>query len=772
MDKTNKFYWFYIIGFFLILALPLLFSPFLFHPAVWGKTIVFRIILSILIFLFIYQILFQKEKVSIILDKIRRKPMALAFWLLIALLGIYFLATLFSSDIRFSLWGSPHRASGFVNFAFYIIFAILAFLILSRKNWQKVWDFSILVGVLVSAVAIFQKLGLFSKVLIPFAGRPPSTISGPIFLALYLLLLSFITLSFAIKEKKRPKKLFYFSAILLFLYVILVTESRAVYFGLFVGSFYFLFLYSVNLVHSKRKRLFLLLKIFAGALLIAGAYGIYHINTYPLSTLPTHLQENKIVQRFSSVRLSIGLAIYDPRYSAWEVSLDAVKAKPILGYGPENFSIGFDKYYDPSLPYINKAWGSWWDRAHNFVFDISVSAGIPALIIYLSLIASLFWGLQKVKKKRPEQTLICHGIQATFLGYLTANFFSFDLFSTYLIFFLLVAYSLYLISLNQTSTDEENQHQLAPNKLQRYKKPIIFVLSIFLIWFIWFYNIKPLRINAKINHVQYSSNNKKCNKGLEEIDNVLSQKSFLDSYLRLKYIEFMKECAAFYPEKNLEYAKKGIELLKYSAEIRPKFTRNWILLGSFTNVLIEREKNPEERKKLIEEAESYFRKAQELSPKHQEIFIEWAKVYLTAEDYQKTKEKSQECLSLNEDIAICYWYLGLSEISLGEDKLAKEHLDLAAKKAYPVGSLISLNQLAVAYSIFENYEELAIVYQKIIELKPNEAELHASLAFVYRELKQYEKAIEEALIFLELKPEAKEEVELFLKTFEIIYFIK
>lgn len=247
---------------------------------------------------------------------------------------------------------------------------------------------------------------------------------------------------------------------------------------------------------------------------------------------------------------------------------------------------------------------------------------------------------------------------------------------------------------------------------------------------------------------------------MEKMEIILSQKSFIDSYLRLEYIDLMRDCAVFYPEKNYEYAKKGVELLKYSAEIRPKHTRTWIFLGEFINVLIEKEKNPEKRENLIKEAEYCFGKAQELSPRHQEIFVGWAKTYLVAEDYQKMKEKSEECINLNPNTSACYWYLGLSEIHLGQSELAEEHLALAQAP----DTLILLNQLVTAYASVENFEKMAIVYQKLIELNPKEPQYHASLAFVYRELGEYEKAKEEALIFLELKPEAREEVELFLKT--------
>ncbi|MGB2762423.1 MAG: O-antigen ligase family protein, partial [Minisyncoccales bacterium] len=351
----NKFYYLYLIGFFLILALPLLNLPPWFSPPDWGKTIVFRIILSLMIFLFIWQILSQKanNNLSVIIQNVLHKKSKVfwGFWLLIALLWVYFLATLFSQDPAFSFWGSPYRSGGFLNFAFYIIFAILAFLILRKSNWQKIWDFSIVIGIFVSVVAIFQQFGLFSKTIIPYEGRMPSTIGGPIFLGLYLLLLLFPALFFGIKEKYLGKKFFYLFSLLLFLYIILITGSRAVYVGLLIGILYFIFFYPKKLISPPHQKFWCggLLKIFAGVLLFSTIYGIYCVNTAP-EKIPQSIQENRIFQAISP-RLSIDLAIQDPRFSGWQVSFEAIKEKPILGYGPENFSIGFDKYYDPSLPY-------------------------------------------------------------------------------------------------------------------------------------------------------------------------------------------------------------------------------------------------------------------------------------------------------------------------------------------------------------------------------------------------------------------------------------
>ncbi|XOB41504.1 MAG: O-antigen ligase family protein [Candidatus Nealsonbacteria bacterium] len=761
----NRFRWFYLIGFFLILSLPLLNLPPWFTPIGWGKTIVFRIILSILVFLFLGQILYKKVDIFNIKNKI--KSVSLAFWLLVALFGIYLLATIFSLDPHFSLWGNPYRSGGFVNFSFYIIFAVLSFLVLRKLDWQKIWNFAILIGIFVSIFAVFQWQGLFKDILITYEGRPFSTFGNPIMLAIYLLLLSFLTLSFGIQKKNFKRKIFYFSSFLLFLFIIIfLAKTRAVYIGLVVGFLWFLFFYP--------KRL-LLVKVFTGILLILGICGIYYINTQ--SQLPQVIQENKLIRGTIS-RLSIKTALGDPRISSWKVSWEALKARPVLGYGPENFMIAFDKYYDTSLLLRGV---EWWDRAHNFIFDIPIAAGIPALIIYLSLFGTLFWQLQKVKRKRPETAVICHGIQATFVGYLIANLSSFDTFSSYLISFLLISYSLHLISnanlrMEVDSLNNNKKIEKAViNRLYKYKKTIIFVLLICLIWFIWSFNLKPFQINKDLNLAIYFSKNEKCEKSLKIIENISSSHSIIDNYLRLKCAGIIQTCTDEKSKSAEEFAKKAIQLLKKNIEIHPYYTRNWLLLAEYTNVLMEKKLElndniiTEEIEKLKNEANYYFEKAHLLSPKHQEIFTEWSKTNLITGEYQKAKEKAQQCINLNPNSGECYWLMALIQAYLENSEEFNYFIALAQEKDYNTESKEALSQLLNMYMRIKNYQGLAETYPRLISItsdKTKKAQLYASLAVIYKELGDKGKAREVALKALELDPKAKPVVDEFLRSLE------
>jgi len=363
---------------------------------------------------------------------------------------------------------------------------------------------------------------------------------------------------------------------------------------------------------------------------------------------------------------------------------------------------------------------------------------------------------------------------------LVANFFSFDTFSTYLISFLLIGYSLHLISSNtaesktdnnaegtlKSATPKENKFPTGQARIYadifKWRGVILFLLFICLVWFIWAFNIKPFQINKEINLALYESKAGYCERALNRMEKILLTKTFLNAYLKLKYIDIIDKCVEEKPEMILPLAQKATEILKENIKIRPYYTRNWLLLGSYTNILIEKgEEN------LKEEVNYYFERAYQLSPKRQETFIEWIKTDLLTGEYQKAKTKAQKCIDLNGKIGDCWWLKGLSEIYLDEQEQAQKDINSASQKGYSINSKASLLQLAKAYGDTKNYQELVKIYQKIIDIEPSNAQYHASLAFCYKELGDLEKAKKEALKVLELRPEAREEVEEFLKTLEI-----
>ncbi len=752
----------FLWGSFIILVLPLLNLPPLFSPPDWGKTMIFRIVFSVLLFLFIW------NSKRIPFPSLKKKE-SLALVLLIALAGIFFLATLFSFDRNFSLWGTPSRSGGFINFALIIFFAIGAFLIFKSKDWRKAWDIAIFAGgVPVALLAVFQWEGWFSNLITPEAGRPMSTLGNDIQLGIYLILLLFLTFAFALQTKNAIKKIAYFLAFVLFLFVIMLTQSRGAYLGIFAGFSFFVLLYPF-----KKLSYSLLTKFSFFALLLIPFLFVYYVNTH--SELPKFIQQNATLNGISQ-RLNLEQFVAEePRFSTWRVGLHAIASRPLLGYGPENFEVAFDRYYDPTYPNIEyrpQSNNSWWDRAHNFFVDNASQAGIFAVLAYLSIFFVLIFQLQKLKKAGPAMEssisqLTVHGLQATFVAYLASVFFGFDTFSTYLLSFFAIAYALSLLK------KEESWGTLRLKLPWQGEKIALGLLAVGLLWFNWQFNIRPLQVNSEVNLGLYFAQMPKprCDLAVVHMENALANgNTFLNAYASARYFDALRACQPqSAQEDQLAIAEKDYSLMKTAATLWPYHTRNWIFLAQITAILAEQKTaakqiTPEQNAQLLKEADSYFERAMTLSPKHQETYIEWIKTYIASGDWQKAIEKANACIAINPRTNDCWWLKALTETYMNDLTQSQKDLNSAYQHGLTKDNTDVLSKFANAYAITKNYAKLLQTYETLVQLDPNNTQFHSSLAATYKELGQLQKARAEALKVLQLDPSTKDSVNAFLQS--------
>ena len=742
MNNSNKLY---LTGFFIILFLPLLAKSPWFFPPEWGKAMAFRVVFSLISLLFVWQLISDKLFFNQIKEKYNSNKKAI--WLIISIALLAIISTFFSQDILFSLFTSPHRSGGLINFLFCILLSIVLFYTIKGNDWNKLWMFSFIIGDFVVLFAVVQYFDLLPNLFIAYEGRPPSTLSNPILLAIYLLLLIFPLISFLIKEKTKIR-FFYLISLLLLLFGVFISGSRATYLGLAIAGFYFVILFPKKLKKTK---------IAASSLLIIATLGIAYISFTP--KLPSFIENNERLSyladrvSFNSIFEALG----QTRFSAWKTFYGAVLEKPVFGWGAENQAIAFDKHYDPSLNYLVKIGQDWWDRSHNIFLDLSVSYGIPFLILYLFFFVYIFIKLQKSKSINPNNRIQAHALQSAFIGYFIALFFGFDSVTTYLTLFFLIGYALYLTQDNQeenSTNDDKNYYSLF-----RKRKVIIVVLLIAVIFFLWQYALKPIYINGQINIAEKSS----CDKRMKIMDGLLESKSFLDSYIRLHYAEDVKICASS-SGKKLDYINKAIKALEEESKIQPKYTRTWLLLAQFNNTLIAMEQDSKKQSELEAKSLSYINEAKKLSPLRQENYSTEAQTYFAESDFKSMKKISEDCLKIDEKAGGCYWYLGLSEIMMKDEKEGDKNIENAKKFGFDYDNISSLTQLALAYTQNKNLTELFPIYNRLLELDPQNIDFRARFAFLYRESGDYVNARKQASKLLGINPEIDKEIEDFLRT--------
>jgi tetratricopeptide (TPR) repeat protein len=555
---------------------------------------------------------------------------------------------------------------------------------------------------------------------------------------------------------------------------------------MFIGALFFVFFFPSGKINNK-KTIFLI-KVLTIALLFLAVIGIFWLKGQP--QIIKILEENKLFVSFFQ-RLWPNISnfsinnIISSRGAGWKVAFQALIERPIFGYGPENFSIGFDRYYDPALPGLLKMFidtgTGWWDRAHNFLLDLGVTAGAPALLVFIFLFIVLFWKLQKIKNS-PEKSLsssvIYHSIQATFIAYFTANFFSFDDFSTYLILFLIIGYCFYLLFEPDKYKDAQvyNSNKDKPYFQNKFSDYIVLSVLFFIVaWFIWTYNINPMIINRNVNIAEYYKNNIKGKEGCIAALNLIGQASLkhsiADYHLDLQYVDIINSCLSELPEAKKDLLRKEIEILEESLKIRPYYTRAYILLATSSEILAGEDIPEEEKNQLIENSFYYTKKAEQLAPKHQEVYVIWSKAFLLKEQNEEANEKADYCIKLNPDSADCWWAKTVVLANLGDIEETIKSMKIAKEKGVEVDIKNKISQLikvfgakAKATGDLRYYKGLVVAYQELINFEPDNFQNHASLAFVYKTLGEYKKAREEALIVLEMSPQSKQAVEEFLRS--------
>jgi hypothetical protein len=227
--------------------------------------------------------------------------------------------------------------------------------------------------------------------------------------------------------------------------------------GAFVGLFAAVFFAALYLLFSNRR-----LRLWAGGflLVIVLSYGILYHYRQAL------IDRNVFGARFLEIGLSADSL--QTRLWTWGSAVRGFKERPILGWGPENFTVVFDKYFDPRHFNPNQSTETWFDRAHSLYFDALAETGIVGLTGFLSVFVVFFTYFFKYQsflfsnknsaigqsishKHVLRRSVLGAAFFALPLGYLVQGLALFDVLPIYLNLFLFLGFSSFLFLSVQSS---------------------------------------------------------------------------------------------------------------------------------------------------------------------------------------------------------------------------------------------------------------------------------------------------------------------------------
>jgi len=160
------------------------------------------------------------------------------------------------------------------------------------------------------------------------------------------------------------------------------------------------------------------------------------------------------------------------RFLLWDIAQKSINDRPFFGYGPENFSIAFQNYFNPKIFLHENGNEGWSDRSHNVYYDTGVSGGYGAILLYglffMSLIYALYY-LRKSEVLNHKQIAILAGL---IVGYMFQNLLVFDSLLSIMVLFALAG-----IIFTTYSNKNNERYELKQTNLI-YNNTIIVVLSI------------------------------------------------------------------------------------------------------------------------------------------------------------------------------------------------------------------------------------------------------------------------------------------------------
>lgn len=601
---------------YLILFTPLIVNSNFFFPFIAPKNLYFMA-LSQIIFFFWLALIFVNSKY-------KPKFNLLLLGLLIYLFSFTF-SSIFGVNPSYSFWSKYERMSGLLIQLHLFGFFLALSSTFNEEDFKKFFAFSIILAIWAGIYAVYK---VDNQTM-----RGGGYLGNESFLGTYLLFNCFFAIYLFFKSTDNLKKVFFACFLLLLILLLLAgvslknlsfseaifailfkTGARAAKISLY-GGLIFLFLFW--LVFSKRK----VLKILGISILLPSviliSFALYSIMFLPHSYFRQLLEKE--------------VGSFGGRFFVWGIAKKGFFEKPIFGWGPENFEYAFYKYYNPCFGTEPCGYDTWYDRAHNIVFDTLVTTGFLGLISYFLLFFAIFILLWKNFAKDKINFWPFGIFVSLFIAYFIQNLTVFDMISSSLMLFLSFAF---IASFERKEDEEEEKRNPSPGFV--FLAIILFFLSF--LYFIFFPFLSNTALISAIKKEPFSKERIALYKKATSLSSLgkfqIRQKFAQEAQMSIENLfSRQKDSSQFIPLGAKEELEISIKDLQDNIRQCSQDYRSYLMLGQLLTYFSIFDKT-----KIIE-AEKILQKAIELSPKNQ-------KGYLVLAQNVFYQGKTEEALSL------------------------------------------------------------------------------------------------------------------------------
>ncbi len=685
-----------LVGLFLVPFLTLYVANDYFFPFITGKNFAFRIIVEVVLSLWVVLAFYDAQY----------RPRF--SWILAsfgALIAVMFVANLNAVHQSTAFWSNFERMDGYVTLIHvFLYFVVLGSMLRTPLMWSYFLHTSVVVAGFVALKGLSQLTGE--------AVRVDSTLGNAAYMAVYMLFHVFILAYLFAQTKVTPYRIIYALLIVLFVYVLILTGTRGTSIGLVVGALVSVGYIALFATRAKQVRKYALGAL-AAVVLLVGAFIAARDTAF--------IQNTPALVRIASIDLGSDLSI---RSIIWGMAVEGVKEKPLFGWGQGNFNYAFNEQYDPRL----YAQEQWFDRTHNIVLDWLIAGGIVGFLAYVSIFAAILYYLfiLPIRNNDERFSVIERGILLGLIaGYVTHNLVVFDNIVSYMFFAVILG----LIH-SRVGTDMPKLMKMRiPEAITtQVVLPVALIVMVAVVYVVNVPNIQA----AKDIIVAFQSRDIKDR--LANFETALSRGSFSRQEIVEQFAQQAMGLASsndttIPAEIKDTFKARAEEELLALAESKPGDARLHVFLASYYRATSD-----------IEKAKEQIALARKFSPRKQAIILQQGAIELSLGNNEGARDFFKEAYELdtrNEE-AKEYYIASLfyTRDVVGAKAMIAESSDEFKKR-------LALSDFVVsAVNTAGEMDYMAELYEVRVVNDTSNAQNWASLAFLYYQIKEQNKAID------------------------------
>ncbi|MFA6270192.1 MAG: O-antigen ligase family protein [Candidatus Paceibacterota bacterium] len=724
---NNQIKYFILAGLFIIPFVVLVVSSSLFFPFITGKAFVFRTLV---------EVVFAGFLILAMRDKSYRPKFSWILGSLVTFLVVMGVADFFGQNSFKAFWSNYERMEGYIT----LLHLGAYFLVLgSVLKTEQLWNRLLATSLGVSAImAVYSFLQLAGKITINQGGvRVDGTLGNAGYLGIYMVFHIFFAALLFVRFRQNWQKILLGVVALMDLVVLYFTATRGAILGL-VGGALITFGYLLFKSHKGEK----IRKIALGGVLAL----VVFVGLFVAFKNTAFVQKSPVLGRFAS--LSISEIETQGRYFVWPMAIKGFVEKPILGWGQEGFNFVFNKYYDPKM--YNQE--PWFDRAHSTPLDWLIAGGALGLLSYLSIIFALLYYIFKIKSdsfKKEEKAIVLGLISAYFFN----NLFVFDQISSYILFFILLAY-VHSHSTGEASPRFDKFGAKLANIFESEKwrpmlEALVIILTVVVLYFVIY---APWQQNKDLLEVLQLNNQSKIG-ALEVYNKPLSGygMGFSESLEHISQTAINIAANTSVPVEFKQNLFNNIDkAFGKQLSVAPNDTRYRLFYGLFLS-----------RFGLYSKAIEQLQTAQKLSPKKQQIYFELVNNFLADGKIAQAVQSAKTAFELEpsyEEARIVY---GLTLLASGDKTLSDEIL-----KSVPESKIIFDDRYLSVLLSLKRFSEIIDVAQKRFVLDPTNLQHKITLTAAYLQAGRRLEAVQTLQEIIRLDPTFKEKGDFYIKEIE------